>query len=180
MIINELNEIKKIIQDKKTKFQKSHINYKELNNILGKNNNNKPNLLLELTAHEILSDLKFLEIIQQVFVVDLDDLVKMINNDFESSEILFEVRSLCIEDFDEIKTLFSDYMVAIKEYYGKKHENINKLINKQDADIDDIMSEFRLIEKITKEKLEKTENGFKKFEKKYLDILIYIKEKISN
>ena len=52
---------------KKTKFQKSHVNFQELNKILGRSlENTKPNLLLELTAHEIISDLKFLEILKDL------------------------------------------------------------------------------------------------------------------
>jgi hypothetical protein len=61
-ILKEIHAIKKCIAGKKEKFQKSHLNFVELNKILGRSLENiKPNLLLELTAHEVLSDMKFLE-----------------------------------------------------------------------------------------------------------------------
>ena len=66
-ILKEIQAIKKCIVGKKEKFQKSHFNFVELNKILGRSLENiKPNLLLELTAHEVLSDMKFLEIIGDV------------------------------------------------------------------------------------------------------------------
>ena len=73
MIPKEIENIKKIIAQKKAKFQKSHVNFQELNKILGRSLEiAKPNLLLELTAHEIISDLKFLEIIGEIFKLDLE------------------------------------------------------------------------------------------------------------
>ena len=73
MIPKEIENIRKIIAQKKAKFQKSHVNFNELNKILGRSLENiKPNLLLELTAHEIISDLKFLEIIGDI---DNDDMI---------------------------------------------------------------------------------------------------------
>jgi len=41
-------------------------------------------------------------------------------------------------------------------------------------------NEFKLVEKSTRDKLEINEMAFKKLEKKYLDVLVYIREKISN
>lgn len=180
MIIKEIDDIKNIIQQKKHKFQKSHNNFQELNQILGKNNISKPNLMLELTAHEIISDLKFLEIVQNVFEFDLLDLIKTVNIDFQNSEMELEIKSTSIENFEEIKTTFQEYLKNLKSYYDKKFENIQKIMSKQDVDIDEAFNEFKIVEKITKDKLEKNDNAFKKLEKKYLDILIYIKEKISN
>ena len=79
MIPKEIETIKKLIGLKKTKFQKSHLNFQELNKIIGRSLETiKPNLLLELTAHEIISDLKFLEIIGDIFRVDIDDYIKTI------------------------------------------------------------------------------------------------------
>jgi hypothetical protein len=84
--VKELHAIKKCIAGKKEKFQKSHFNFQELNKILGRSmEHTKPNLLLELTAHEIISDLKFLEIIGEIFKVELEEFVKTINNDFKTN-----------------------------------------------------------------------------------------------
>ena len=95
MIQKEIENIKKIIAQKKTKFQKSHVNFQELNKILGRSlENTKPNLLLELTAHEIISDLKFIEIIGDIFKLDLDDYVKTINNDFQTSNMPLEIENM--------------------------------------------------------------------------------------
>jgi len=107
MIIKEIDEIKKIIQNKKNKFQKSHFNFQELNNILGKNHLERPNLMLELTAHEILSDSKFLEIIQEVFEYDLIELVKKINTDFQHDDLQLNLNNCSIETFDEIKEVIT-------------------------------------------------------------------------
>ena len=41
-------------------------------------------------------------------------------------------------------------------------------------------AEFKIIEKITLEKLDVNEKSLEKFEKKYSDILVYVKNKISN
>jgi len=180
MIVKELEEIKKIINQKKIKFQKSHNNFQELNIVLGRTNTNKPNLLLELTAHEILSDLKFLDIIEDTFQYDLNDLINTINMDFQSVNNPLEVNVRMIENFDEIKEVVIGYLKNMRIYYDKKFENIQKIMNKQDVDIDEMANEFKIVEKMTKDKLDVNELAFKKMEKKYLDILVYIKEKISN
>jgi len=180
MIVKELEEIKKIINQKKIKFQKSHNNFQELNIVLGRTNTNKPNLLLELTAHEILSDLKFLDIIEDTFQYDLNDLINTINMDFQSVNNPLEVNVRMIENFDEIKEFVIGYLKNMRIYYDKKFENIQKIMNKQDVDIDEMANEFKIVEKMTKDKLDVNELAFKKMEKKYLDILVYIKEKISN
>ena len=53
-------------------------------------------------------------------------------------------------------------------------------MNKQDVDIDEMSNEFKIIEKITLEKLDVNEKSLAKLEKKYGDILVYVKNKISN
>lgn len=180
MIIKEIDEIKKIIQNKKNKFQKSHFNFQELNSILGKNHLERPNLMLELTAHEILSDSKFLEIIQEVFEYDLIELVKKINTDFQQDDLQLNLNSCSIETFDEIKEVINEHLKNARSFYEKRFESIQKVITKQDVDIDEMSNEFRLIEKSTRDRLEINEMAFKKLEKKYLDVLVYIREKISN
>ena len=180
MIIKEIEEIKKIIQNKKNKFQKSHFNFQELNNILGKNHLEKPNLMLELTAHEILSDSKFLEIIQEVFEYDLIELIKKINYDFHLDELQLNINNVSIESFDEIKEKINEHLKTMRSNYEKKFESIQKVITKQDVDIDEMSNEFKLVEKSTRDKLEINEMAFKKLEKKYFDVLVYIKDKISN
>ena len=181
MIQKEIDNIKKIIAQKKTKFQKSHVNFQELNKILGRSiENTKPNLLLELTAHEIISDLKFLEIIGDIFKLDLDDYVKTINNDFQTSNMPLEIEKMDIENFDEIKETISKYLAELKAYYTNKFKTIQEIMNKQDADIDEMSNEFKIIEKITLEKLDVNEKSLAKLEKKYSDILVYVRNKISN
>jgi len=180
MIIKEIDEIKKIIQNKKNKFQKSHFNFQELNSILGKNHLERPNLMLELTAHEILSDSKFLEIIQEVFEYDLIELVKKINTDFQQDDLQLNLNNCSIETFDEIKEVINEHLKNARSFYEKSFESIQKVITKQDVDIDEMSNEFRLIEKSTRDRLEINEMAFKKLEKKYLDVLVYIREKISN
>jgi len=180
MIIKEIEEIKKIIQNKKNKFQKSHFNFQELNNILGKNHLERPNLMLELTAHEILSDSKFLEIIQEVFEYDLIELIKKINFDFQQDELQLTISNCSIESFDEIKEKINEHLKNVRSFYEKRFDSIQKVITKQDVDIDEMSNEFKLVEKSTRDRLEINEMAFKKLEKKYLDVLIYIREKISN
>ena len=98
-ILKEIQAIKKCIAGKKEKFQKSHVNFVELNKILGRSiEHTKPNLLLELTAHEIISDLKFLEIIGEIFKVELEEFVKTINNDFKTNSMPLEIEGLDIEN----------------------------------------------------------------------------------
>jgi hypothetical protein len=181
MIPKEIENIKKIIAQKKTKFQKSHVNFQELNKILGRSlENTKPNLLLELTAHEIISDLKFLEIIGDIFKLDLDDYVKNINVDFQTSSMPLEIEKINIENFDEIKETILKYLGDLKAYYTNKFKMIQEIMNKQDADTDSMNAEFKIIEKITLEKLDVNEKSLEKLEKKYSDILVYVKNKISN
>jgi hypothetical protein len=181
MIQKEIEAIKKIIAQKKAKFQKSHLNFQELNKILGRSlENTKPNLLLELTAHEIISDLKFFEIIGDIFKLDLDDYVKTINNDFQTSNMPLEIEKLDIENFDEIKETISKYLGDLKAYYLNKFKTIQEVMSKQDADIDEMTNEFKIIEKITVEKLDVNMKSLEKLEKKYGEILVYVKNKISN
>ena len=124
-IIKEIQAIKKCIVGKKEKFQKSHFNFVELNKILGRSLENiKPNLLLELTAHEVLSDMKFLEIIGDVFKIDMADYIKSINNDFQTYNMPLEIEILDIENFDEIKEIISKYLADLKGYYLSKFQTI--------------------------------------------------------
>ena len=181
MIPKEIENIRKIIAQKKAKFQKSHVNFNELNKILGRSLENiKPNLLLELTAHEIISDLKFLEIIGDIFKLDLEDYVKNINVDFQTSSMPLEIENMDIENFDEIKEMIMKYLGDLKAYYTNKFKMIQDVMSKQDADTDSMNAEFKIIEKITLEKLDVNEKSLEKLEKKYSDILVYVKNKISN
>ena len=181
MIPKEIENIKKIISQKKAKFQKSHVNFQELNKILGRSlENTKPNLLLELTAHEIISDLKFLEIIGDIFKLDLEDYVKNINVDFQTSSMPLEIENASIENFDEIKETILKYLGDLKAYYMNKFKMIQEVMSKQEADTDSMNAEFKIIEKITLEKLDVNEKSLEKLEKKYGDILVYVKNKISN
>lgn len=181
MIPKEIENIRKIIAQKKAKFQKSHVNFQELNKILGRSLESvKPNLLLELTAHEIISDLKFLEIIGDIFKLDLVDYVKNINVDFQTSSMPLEIEKMDIENFDEIKETILKYLGDLKAYYTNKFKMIQDVMSKQDADTDSMNAEFKIIEKITLEKLDVNEKSLEKLEKKYGDILVYVKNKISN
>jgi hypothetical protein len=181
MIPKEIENIKKIIAQKKAKFQKSHVNFQELNKILGRSlENTKPNLLLELTAHEIISDLKFLEIIGEIFKLDLEDYVKNINSDFQTSSMPLEIENLDIQNFDEIKEMILKYLGDLKAYYTNKFKMIQEVMSKQEADTDSMNAEFKIIEKITLEKLDVDEKSLEKLEKKYGEILVYVKNKISN
>ena len=181
MIPKEIENIKKIIAQKKAKFQKSHVNFQELNKILGRSLESvKPNILLELTAHEIISDLKFLEIIGEIFKLDLEDYVKNINVDFQTSSMPLEIENASIENFDEIKETIFKYLGDLKAYYMNKFKMIQEVMSKQDADTDSMNAEFRIIEKITMEKLDVNEKSLEKLEKKYGEILVYVKNKISN
>lgn len=180
-ILKELHAIKKCIAGKKEKFQKSHVNFVELNKILGRSiENTKPNLLLELTAHEIISDLKFLEIIGEIFKVELEEFVKTINNDFKTNSMPLEIDGINIENFDEMKETIVKYLGDLKAYYTNKFKTIQEVMNKQDADIDEMTNEFKIIERITLEKLDVNDKSLSKLEKKYVDILVYVKGKISN
>ena len=180
-ILKEIHAIKKCILGKKEKFQKSHVNFVELNKILGRSiEHTKPNLLLELTAHEIISDLKFLEIIGEIFKVELEEFVKTINSDFKTNSMPLEIESLDIENFDEIKETILKYLGDLKGYYLNKFQTIQTVMSRQDADIDEMTSEFKVIERITLEKLDVNEKSLAKLEKKYVDILVYVKGKISN
>jgi len=68
----------------------------------------------------------------------------------------------------------------LKAYYTNKFKTIQDVMSKQDADTDSMNAEFRIIEKITMEKLDVNEKSLEKLEKKYGDILVYVKNKISN
>lgn len=180
MIPNEVDEIKNIIAAKKLKLKKSHLNFKELNNILGRDEKIRPNLMMELTAHEIMSDSQFLEIISRVFTFDITELVANVNNDFSSSKSPLVIKDKSIENFEEVKDTILSYLKNIRDYYMRKFSTIQGVIEKQDVDIDEMVDEFKIVEKITYNKLDVNEASFKKLEKKYDEILKYIKEKISN
>lgn len=180
-ILKEIQAIKKCIAGKKEKFQKSHLNFVELNKILGRSLETlKPNLLLELTAHEIISDLKFLEIIGEIFKVDMGDYVKTINNDFQTYNMPLEIDVIDIENFDEIKETIAKYLAELRAYYMNKFHNIQSVMSNQQADVDEISNEFKIIERITLEKLDVNDKSLAKLEKKYAEILVYVKNKISN
>jgi hypothetical protein len=72
------------------------------------------------------------------------------------------------------------YLGDLRAYYTNKFKMIQDVMSKQDADTDSMNAEFRIIEKITLEKLDANEKSLEKLEKKYSDILVYVKNKISN
>ena len=72
------------------------------------------------------------------------------------------------------------YLGDLKTYYTNKFKMIQEIMNKQDADTDSMNAEFKIIEKITLEKLDVNEKSLEKLEKKYGEILVYVKNKISN
>ena len=91
-----------------------------------------------------------------------------------------EIEKMEIENFDEIKETILKYLGDLKAYYTNKFKTIQDVMSKQDADTDSMNAEFRIIEKITMEKLDVNEKSLEKLEKKYGDILVYVKNKISN
>jgi hypothetical protein len=72
------------------------------------------------------------------------------------------------------------YLGDLKAYYMNKFKMIQEVMSKQEADTDSMNAEFKIIEKITLEKLDVNEKSLEKLEKKYGDILVYVKNKISN
>jgi len=91
-----------------------------------------------------------------------------------------EIENASIENFDEIKETIMKYLGDLKAYYMNKFKMIQEVMSKQDADTDSMNAEFKIIEKITLEKLDVNEKSLEKLEKKYGDILVYVKNKISN
>jgi hypothetical protein len=124
--------------------------------------------------------MKFLEIIGDVFKIDMVDYIKSINNDFQTYNMPLEIEILNIENFDEIKEIISKYLADLRSYYVNKFQTIQTSISRQEADVDEIANEFKIIERITQEKLDVNEKSLAKLEKKYGDILVYVKNKISN
>ena len=91
-----------------------------------------------------------------------------------------EIENASIENFDEIKETIMKYLGDLKAYYMNKFKMIQEVMSKQDADTDSMNAEFKIIEKITLEKLDVNEKSLEKLEKKYGDILVYVRNKISN
>jgi hypothetical protein len=91
-----------------------------------------------------------------------------------------EMEGIDIENFDEIKEIISKYLADLKGYYMNKFQTIQSSISRQEADVDEISNEFKIIERITLEKLDVNEKSLAKLEKKYGEILLYVKNKISN
>lgn len=175
MIVKEVMEIKEIIEKKKNDFKVSINNYEELNKLFQKKK--KSNLILELKAQEILSDMMFLKIIEKSFYEDIEILVKTINQDFKTQ---LKGINFNLLNFDVIKEKIEKYFKNLKIYYDNKFNNINLIINKQDTDIDEIKNDYMVLKDSVNSKINNNEDSFKKIEKKYEDILIYIKNKISN
>jgi hypothetical protein len=91
-----------------------------------------------------------------------------------------EIEGLDIENFEEIKETIMKYLGDLKAYYTNKFKTIQEVMNKQEADTDSMDAEFKIIERITLEKLDVNEKSLAKLEKKYMEILVYVKGKISN
>ena len=175
MIVEELFEIKEIIEKKKVDFKVSMNNYEELNNLFQKKK--KSNLLLELKAQEILSDMMFLKTIEKSFYEEIETLVKTINQDFKTK---LNVINFNLSNFEVIKQKIERYFQDLKIYYENKFNNINLIINKQDTDIDEINNDFKVLKDTVRSKINNNEETFRKIEMKYENILIYVKNKISN
>jgi hypothetical protein len=121
-----------------------------------------------------------LEIIGDVFKIDMADYIKSINNDFQTYNMPLEIEGLDIENFDEIKETIAKYLAELRAYYLNKFQTIQTVMTNQTVDIDEISNEFKIIERITHEKLDVNEKSLAKLEKKYVEILAYVKNKISN
>lgn len=175
MIVKELLEIKSIIGEKKRKFQVSLSNLEELNEVF--NRKKKSNLLMELKAQEILSDMMFLETVEKSFYEEIRTLVMTINEDFKTK---LNVINFNLSNFTVIKEKVEKYFVELNIYYDNKFEKINSIMKKQDTDIDDVTSDFMVLMDTVKSKINNNQETFQKIEKKYENILIYVKKKISD
>ena len=76
-----------------------------------------------------------------------------------------EIEKMDIENFDEIKETILKYLGDLKAYYTNKFKMIQDVMSKQDADTDSMNAEFRIIEKITMEKLDVNEKSLEKIKK---------------
>jgi hypothetical protein len=94
------------------------------------------------------------------------DYIKSINNDFQTYNMPLEIEILDIENFDEIKEIISKYLADLRAYYVNKFQTIQSSISRQEADVDKIANEFKIIERITQEKLDVNEKSLAKLEKK--------------
>ena len=112
MIVDELNQIKKIIENKKINFKLSMDNFEELNGLFQKKK--KSNLLLELKAQEIISDNMFLKTIEKSFYEEIELLVKTINGDFKTK---LNVINFNLSNFSIIKEKIEIYFENLNKYY---------------------------------------------------------------
>ena len=60
------------------------------------------------------------------------------NQDFQVNDLVLEITDTKIENFEDIKLQTLDYLKNIKNYYEKKFENVQKIMSKQDVDIDEM------------------------------------------
>ena len=79
-----------------------------------------------------------------------------------------------------MRETIAKYLAELRAYYLNKFQTIQSVMSNQQADVDEIANEFKIIERITLEKLDVNEKSLAKLEKKYGEILVYVKNKISN
>ena len=177
MVEEKLNEIQEKIKTKKEKFKTSFDNFNELNELFGRKNIR--NLTLEILAQDILTNINFINIVDESFQNEMLQYIKTVNNDFQASKNPLIIHTINLKYFNKIKTIIFSYLENIQKYFDNKFDNIQSIMNKQDVDIDDLNNDFKVLKETTLTKINVAKENFNKIENKYTDILDVINNKIS-
>jgi len=168
-------KLQEAINKKKKNFRVSVNSYK----ILSQNLSIPIDTYYEYRAYELLSDMRYLEIVEKIFYRDVIYFENIMKKDFNFLHKKIDFPKVTIQTFSEYKTKINKIFTTIEEKINENFGKITKDINKQSVDSSMLQDEINDIKNQIKLKLDKNKKELVDLEVKYMDILEKVLKKIN-
>ena len=167
-------EIQTEIKEKKENFRVSINSYK----MLSKNLLIPIDTYYEYRAYELLSDMRYLEIVEKIFHRDVLYFENIMSKDFKFLHKKLEFPKVVIPTYSEYKDTINKIFLKLEEKINENFGKITKDISKQSVDSTMLQDEINDVKNQIKLKLDKNKKELEDLEVKYVDILTKVLKKI--
>ena len=165
-------ELKERIKEKERNLKNDVEKFNSLKNIL-------PYIkepFFELRAYEIISDKKYVEMVDKIYLNEYKSLIENINKDFNFMKSELQIDKIEILENANNRKLMVDYINKVNERFNKsliiKRDSLNKI------NLSGFGNEINNLIESLDSKVKKNIDNINKFEEKYMMILGYIKSKL--
>lgn len=130
----------------------------------------------EIRAYEIISDKKYVEMVDKIYMMEYKMLIENINKDFNFMKSELQIEKIEILENGNNKKMMIEYINKVNERFNKslsiKRDSLNKI------NLNGFGNEINNLIESLDSKVKKNLDNISKFEEKYLEILGYIKMKL--